>query len=100
MGGGVPARVPDAYESETGVEQGGDEHNLTSCGWQCIYRPGMSPPSPEKPRQTTHPGAGPRVGSDGASVCPPVLIEVNCRCGRRRRVHAHDTMAYAQACMD
>jgi hypothetical protein len=75
------------------------EQNLISCGGQRTYSPDMSPRSPEKPSQTTHPNARPRVGSDGASVCPPVLIEVSCECGRRQLVHAHDTMAYAQACM-
>ena len=74
--------------------------NERRLGNRCIYSPAMSSPPPEKPSQTTQPGARPGVGSDGASVCPPVLIEVNCLCGRRQRVHAHDTMAYAQACMD
>jgi hypothetical protein len=56
--------------------------------------------SPENSSTSRQPNARPLVGSDGAAVCPPVIVEVHCECGRRQRVHAHDTMAYAQACMD
>ncbi len=42
----------------------------------------------------------PLTGSDGAALCPPELVEIYCECGRTQRVHVHDTMAYAHACMD
>jgi hypothetical protein len=59
----------------------------------------IPPPSQDKD-VIESPEPRPRVGSDGAAVCPPELVRVNCRCGRSQLVHVHDTMAYAQACMD
>jgi hypothetical protein len=57
-----------------------------------------SPPDGE--RSNTWLRREPTRATDGAALCSPAVVQVNCACGRIQRVHHHSAMAYANACMD
>jgi hypothetical protein len=75
------------------LEQGGHREPL-------LYSAAMRSPTPPGSARRTGESAPRGRAHDGAALCHPELVEVHCACGRTQRVHVHEPMAYAQACMD